>query len=207
MGFDFTASMRRVCEDVTLRVSGLSHVDMDRIAIGYRQTRQPDPDGLQASLTPLRFEEGAEVGTIRGKRYRCSRVFRPAGGECLYVLNFYLPRFLDHPLEEKLTTLAHELWHVGPGMDGDLRRHPGRCYAHGRSQTAFDTHAAALAREWLAADPPPGLLALLEPRYDELLEAHGAVVGDRYRAAKLLAVKRARARSSCDGLAPTASGH
>ena len=189
MGFDFTAAMRRVCEDVAQRVPDLWHVDMDRIAVGYRQTRRPVAEGLQASLTPLRFEAGAEVGTIRGKRYRCSPVRSRDGAEYLYVLNFYVPRFLDHPFEEKLTTLVHELWHVGPRMDGDLRRHPGRCYAHGRSQTEFDTRAAELAREWLAADPPAGLLALLEPRYDELVATYGAVMGDRYPAAKLVSVR------------------
>lgn len=185
MAFDFTAAVRTVCTDMTRRLPALGHVDMRRVAVGYRQTRSAVSHGLQASLTPLRFEGGAAVGRVRGRRYGCARVFDRAGVECLYVLNFYLPRFLDHPLEEKLTTITHELWHVGPRMDGDLRRHDGRCYAHGGSQRVFDAHAARLAREWLAAGPPEGLVALIEPTFRELIAAHGAVVGDRYRAPRL----------------------
>jgi hypothetical protein len=107
------------------------------------------------------------------------------GIECLYLLSFYLPRLLDHPLEEKLTTIAHELWHVGPAMDGDLRRHDGRCYAHGASARAFDAHAAELARNWLGKNPPAGLYAFLERSHADLVAEFGGVYGARYAAPKL----------------------
>ena len=62
----------------------------------------------------------------------------------LYILNFYLPRFLDLPFREKLTTMLHELWHIGPKFDGDVRRLGGRCFAHGSSQKQYDAHVEAL---------------------------------------------------------------
>ena len=185
---DFTAEMRALCEDIARRLPDMAHVDMARVAVGYRQTRSRVQHGLQASLTPLRFEGGAETGLVRGRRYACSRVFDQRGRECLYLLNFYLPRFFNHPLEEKLTTVLHELWHIGPRFDGDLRRHHGRCYAHGRSQREFDKQAAALSRKWLANDPPPGLLVFLEKNFEELIAEHGAVIGARYPAPKLAPV-------------------
>lgn len=185
MALDFSAAMERLCRDLCARVDELSHVDMSQVAVGYRQTRQRVKHGLQASLTPLRFEGGAESGRIRGRRYACPRVIDRHGRECLYVLNFYLPRFFDHPLEERLTTVVHELWHIGPEMDGDLRRHEGRCYAHGASQKEFDDHAARLAQRWLAADPPADLFVLLEGSFAELLAEHGGVTGARYATPKM----------------------
>lgn len=188
MPFDFTEAMERLCRDLCGRVEELAHIDMARVAVGYRQTRTRATHGLQASLTPLRFEGGAETGLVRRRRYACPRVIDRHGNECLYVLNFYLPRFFDHPFEERLTTVVHELWHIGPEMDGDLRRHKGRCYAHGPSQKGFDEHAAALGRQWLAADPPAELLTLLEVSFDELLAEHGGVIGARYRTPRMAPV-------------------
>mgnify|MGYP001795725170 CR=1 FL=1 len=143
------------------------------------------PHGLQASLTPLRFEDGA-ITERRGRRtVGCPQVRDESGRPLLYLLNFYLPRFLDHPLEEKLVTIVHELWHISPRMDGDLRRHAGRCYAHGARQSDYDEHAARLARDWLASSPPAGVYEWLEATFDELAATHGGVVGKRYRAPKL----------------------
>lgn len=197
MPFDFTAAMERLCHDLCARVDELSHIDMSRVAVGYRQARRRTTHGLQASLTPLRFEGGAETGLVRRRRYHCPRVIDRHGRECLYLLNFYLPRFFDHPLEERLTTVVHELWHVGPEMDGDLRRHDGRCYAHGRSQREFDDHAARLARSWLAADPPAELFVLLESSFAELAAEHGGVIGARYEAPKMAPVAARGTSRSC----------
>ncbi|TWT88096.1 hypothetical protein Mal64_15680 [Pseudobythopirellula maris] len=185
-GFDFTTAVAAVCRDMTRRVPELGHIDMDRVAVGFCQARKRGKYGVQATLTPMRFERGAETKRVRGRTYGCSRLFDAQGREQLYLLNFYLPRFQDGPLEEKLTTVVHELWHISAEFDGDLRRHAGRCYAHGSSQKKFDEHAARLAREWLAADPPPGLWAFLELSFDDLVAEHGTVRGARYRAPKLV---------------------
>ncbi|TWT46574.1 hypothetical protein [Botrimarina hoheduenensis] len=185
MPLDFSAMMRAVCVDLTRRLPELAHVQMDRIGVGYRQARARVPHGLQASLTPLRFRDGA-ITERRGRRvYGCPRVLGDDGRELLYLLNFYLPRFLDHALEEKLTTIVHELWHVSPAMDGDLRRHDGRCYAHGHSQQDYDAHAAGLAKRWLSADPPTGVYAFLEVNFEELVQEHGGVSGRRFRVPRL----------------------
>ena len=69
----------------------------------------------------------------------------------LYLLSFYLPRFCDQPCPEKLATIVHELWHIGPRFDGDLRRLAGRCYAHGHSEAVFHREMQDFARRWFGA--------------------------------------------------------
>ncbi|MFV2067686.1 MAG: hypothetical protein ACC645_11980, partial [Pirellulales bacterium] len=108
------------------------------------------------------------------------------GVEMHYLLNFYLPRFLNQPFEEKLITTLHELWHISPRCDGDLRRHPGRCYVHGASQDAYDALARRLAHQWLVRQPSPALLEFLRFDFRHLVETHGPIFGQRVSAPRLM---------------------
>lgn len=187
-GFDFTAAMGRVCADMVSRLPELAHVEFNRVAISVAQTRKNVSHGLQAALTPLRFEGGATTTSQDGQRWTCQRVVDGAGHEYLYILSFYLPRFLNLSVEEKLSTTLHELWHISPACDGDLRRHEGRCYAHGTSQREYDSQMDGLARTWLALDPPHHLYQFLESSYQQLVAEYGTVYGQHVAVPKLLAL-------------------
>jgi len=184
--FDFTDHAQRLCEDICRRVEQLQHVDMSRVAISFAQVRSRSRYGLQASLTPLRFENGALSGIRQGRRYRMQRLFDARGRELLYILTFYLPRFLNHPLPEKIETVIHELWHISPRCDGDLRRFAGRCYAHGASQKDYDAVVARLARQWWSLAPPAEVYGFLEHDFSQLQRRFGRVMGMRVAQPKLL---------------------
>src|SRR5262245_331044 len=113
-GFDFTGAMDQLCRDITTRLEEMWHIDMSRVAVSFAQARKRTSHGLHASLTPLRFEHGRRRGLMNGQRYFAQKVFDEGGREMLYILTFYLPRFLDTPLDEKLVTIFHELWHIHP---------------------------------------------------------------------------------------------
>lgn len=184
-GFDFTAAVRAICVDMAHRVPELSHIDMSRVAVGVCQARSAAMHGVFATLTPLRFEHGRSEKLLSGRRYRIEPLASAAGRDYLYLLSFYLPRFLNLSIEDKLSTIVHELWHIGPALDGDLRRHAGRCYAHGASQRRYDAQMDRLAQQWLAADPPTHLYEFLDRRFDELHAEHGGVRGDRWPAPRM----------------------
>ncbi len=175
-------------------VDEFRHIDMSRVAVSFRQTRKPTtadrasllperrpPHGLYASLTPLRFPGGQTHALRRGRKFSIQRV-EVDGREMLYVLNFYLPRFLDLSFREKLTTIAHELLHIGPQFDGDLRRFAGRCYAHSRSHAQFDAQAEQLVERWLARRPDESLYAFLHLDFLRLQAVHGGIYGRRIAA-------------------------
>ncbi|TWT36755.1 hypothetical protein KOR34_16950 [Posidoniimonas corsicana] len=186
MPLDLTNAVRLLTRDMTKRVAELAHIDTERVAFGFCQTRKAVSHGVQASLTPLRFEGGAKTKRMRGRLYGCQRLEDGSGRDYLYLLNLYVPRLLDQPFEEKLTTIVHELWHISPAFDGDLRRHEGRCYVHGRSQREFDELSASIARAWLAQDPPRGLYSFLEHSFRELSDLHNGVRGQRFPTPKLV---------------------
>lgn len=188
-GFDFTAAVRRLCADMIARLRPLSHIDLTKVAISFRQTRTASRHGLYASVTPLRFAGGAIEAERRGRRWRYPRLVRPDGREWLYILSFYLPRFLDLPFREKLATIVHELWHIGPDCDGDLRRHQGRCYAHGHSQQSYDAQLKPLIDDYLQSAAPAELYNFLHDDFAALVKRHGRVFGQRFRVPKLQAVE------------------
>ncbi|MCL6501730.1 MAG: hypothetical protein K6T86_03530 [Pirellulales bacterium] len=185
-GFDFTMHMRRLCVEIVRRMPELSHIDMGRVAVRFCQTRQAGPYGAHASLTPLRFREGSRTSVRRGVQVAIEPVFDPNGVEMLYLLSFYLPRFLNLPFREKLATVFHELWHISPRFDGDLRRHAGRCYAHGASEQRYHASMHHLASQWLAQQPPPELYDFLRHDFSTLCRLHGGVYGIRLRTPRLI---------------------
>jgi hypothetical protein len=181
--------MRRVVEDMVARLDELSHIDMQRVALAFCQTRKRVPHGLQASLTPMRFDSGARTGERRGRTYMVQPLLDEHGREMLYILSFYLPRFLETDLREKLITILHELWHISPNFDGDLRRHQGRCYIHSHSQAEYDEEMGRLADRWLAMDPPEETFHFLRYSFSDLYRIHGGMHGMKIRQPKLLLVK------------------
>jgi len=187
-GFDFTSLMRRVCDDMAARLEQLRHVDMSRVAVSFSQTRKAGSQGMFAAVTPLRFSGGKLHAVRRGRRWGIQRLYDADGREMLYILNFYLPRFLDLPFREKLTTVVHELWHIGPKFDGDVRRLGGRCFAHGSSQKQYDAHSEALLDRWLSLGPPESLYDFLRLNFRDLTARHGRVFGRRVPTPKLVPV-------------------
>ena len=78
----------------------------------------------------------------RLSQHATSRRIFVDGVEMLYLMTFCLPRFQNQPFEDKLVTLFHELYHIGPAFDGDLRRHAGRYAVHSGSQRRYDRPAS-----------------------------------------------------------------
>jgi predicted metallopeptidase len=191
--FDFCAHVRRLCDDIALRSADLSHVRTDQILFAITQARNGRSHGLQARVTPLRFQGGRLSRRYRRVNYQVQRHF-VADREMLYLMTFCLPRFLNRPFEDKFVTLFHEMYHIGPAFDGDLRRHQGRCMLHSSSRRGYDERMAALARSYLAGNPPPELHAFLRLDFAQLQARHGSVVGVSIPRPKLVPISDEAAR-------------
>jgi hypothetical protein len=150
---------------------------------------------LQARVTPLRFRDGRLTRRHGAVEYQVQRYFVD-GAEMLYVLTFCLPRFLDQPFEEKLVTVFHELYHMSPAFDGDLRRHPGRYAVHSHSKDRYDARMAELVKDYLADHPDPGVFDFLRHGYQQLWDRHGGIVGVVIPRPKLLPVGWATQRQA-----------
>lgn len=185
--FDFTQAMVDLCEDITGRHEAFMHIDMARVATCFAQARSPVLHGMQAKLTPLRFENGSLTAHREGRTWTVQRLFL-GKREMLYILTFYLPRFLEQSFQEKFVTILHELYHISPRFDGDLRRFDGRCHVHSRSQLEYDSRMEVYAREYLGQRPPEHLYDFLRYDFSELKKRFGGVIGLQVPIPKLIPV-------------------
>ena len=187
--FDFSSAMRLLCEDISQRLAEFEHVRMEQVAVTFAQARRRVSYGLQAKLTPLRFEGGELVTRRRGRLWTIQRWYS-GDLEMLYILTFYLPRFLEQSFREKLITVMHELYHISPVFDGDIRRLPGHYHVHSHSQKEYDRQMDNLVDRYLAAGPPAELFDFLRGSFRDLTARHGSIVGIRAPIPKLLPLSK-----------------
>ena len=185
-GFNFTARMRDLCAELVARLPELQHIRIDQLAFAFAQAKNRSQFGTYATLTPMRFEGGSLYTTKRGHRYTTQRLFTEDGHELLYIVTFYMPRFMDVELLEKISTIIHELYHISPDFNGDIRRFPGRCYAHSGSQKDYDAEMDRLAQRWLDSNPPAEIYDFLRYRFDEFSQRLGPIYGAKIKTPKLI---------------------
>ena len=189
--FDFCGHVRRLCEDIACRCPELAHIDVGRLLFGMTQARSGRRHGLQARVTPLRFGDGRLTRHRRGVAYQVQR-YLVDDCDMLYLVTFCLPRFLDQDFDDKFVTLFHELYHISPEFDGDLRRHDGRYDLHSHSKKEYDKYMASLARDYLATKPDPALYGFLRLTFAQLQHRHGSVAAVVVPRPKLIPVSAAR---------------
>jgi predicted metallopeptidase len=175
--FNYTEALERLVTEIVGRVPEFGHVDVDRLLVACARSRDNGPIGSYAKIVPMRFEKGERERRIGRHMYEMPAI-RHRGQEILYLIYFFMPRFGDLPYRQGLETVVHELYHISPGFDGDIRRFPGRNYAHGASQKRFNAAVAALTERYLAAGEPAAA-AFLQQTTAELRQAHGSLMGRR----------------------------
>ncbi len=163
---DFNMSMTRLIAEIVQRVGDFHHIRPNQVLVSATFNRSTRKSGLLAYVLPLKYRAGSPVE----RRVRGSREYHWAmlpvvqdGVEILYIVYFMLPRFLHRSPREKLETVVHELYHISPLFNGDLRRFKGRSVLHG-SHKAYDEKVRELTEEFLATDPNPESYAFLSEK-------------------------------------------
>lgn len=185
--FNFSKAMAVLCNDVTGRLDEFGHIQMDRVAVTFAQARRRVSWGLQAKLTPMRFEDGNLTTWRHGREWTVQRLFQD-NREMLYILTFYLPRFQDQTFREKMITILHELYHISGEFNGDIRRMSGRYHVHSHSQKEYDQLMEILVDRYFATNPPKSAYEFLKKRFRTLQRHHNGVVGVQIPIPKLIPV-------------------
>lgn len=144
--------IQNLLQDIIDHCTYFKHVDLTRVIISMKSSLTPGTDGVYAQLLPLRYKNGSYSGIERVgnrlERYKMEPIYRERR-EMFYILYFYMPRFMNLSFIEKMTTIFHELYHISPEFNGDIRRFPGKNYMHGASIDKFDSLMTALAKDYL----------------------------------------------------------
>ncbi len=187
-GFDFTGNMTLLIKDIINAHASFRHIVPEKVLIAISPSNG-SRSGVVAKLRPMRFEGGAQTKTIRGKEYLAPNV-NINGQNIFYVVYFHLPRFLNHgTFDTKLATVLHELYHISPLFNGDVRRFSGKNYAHGSSRKKYDELINVYAHEYISSTAHPELSSFLKYKYSELRNKYGAIYGDMIRICRLKPVR------------------
>ena len=176
--FDYSYHMKVLVADITRRCSAFAHVDAEKLLIGISRSRNRKRHGLQAKLMPLKFKGGLRTGQIGGAYYEMPNMTH-GGGEILYVIYFCLPRFQNLGFNTKMATIFHELYHINPDCNGDIRRFPGRFYQHSHSEKNYDRIVRDLSGQYLRDPATADPTRFLRHSYNELRSQYGEVGGLR----------------------------
>lgn len=177
---NLTAELERLIAHITASHEAFSHIDPSRVLVCVNTTRNGSGHGVFAKIHPLRFPGGHKARKVRRGRSQALCTMPEIshnGVEMLYVIYFMIPRFIDRPMRDKLVTVFHELYHISPLFDGDIRRFPGRNYAHGSSTRRYNLLMEKFVDEYL--DHPDSCRHIVFMDYDmpALRSRHQAIVG------------------------------
>lgn len=189
---DFTQAMRGLMADVVRHCPELSHIRLEQVLIGLSRARKDEATGQFAKICPLRFEGGRDWVIHRKRKFVMPKLVYQ-GHEILYIIYFCMPKFLQSlKTEDKLLTVFHELYHISPRFDGDIRRFPGRKFAHGHSRDAYNEQVRRLVEAYLSNGGSRDAWRFLEHSFEDLEREHQGIVGLKVRQPRpLLADTRA----------------
>lgn len=189
---NLTLEIERLIADIVRNVEEFSHIDPERLLVCVSTTRGGGIHGTYAKIHPLRFEDGARAKTVRRgmRKVTCEMpAVTHRGVEMLYVIYFLVPRFLNLPLREKLVTIFHELYHISPAFDGDIRRFSGKNYAHGSSRKRYNALMTKFVESYLGKGENLARVQFLEGDMEAMRARHGALVGRKMAAPKIRIVR------------------
>jgi len=191
---DVSEQLDRLGRSLVSNLPELEHLDLNTILFTFSRSRRPGRGGLLARITPLRGKKGSRrLQRTRG-RYRETWEYPSLehnGREILYLITILLPRFLHLAPRERLSTILHELWHVSPACDGDIRRFTGARYAHGTQRDGYHTRVESLAERYLGQGHI--LPTLLTISADDWSNGHWRIHGLRIRRPRARLLERRKA--------------
>ena len=170
--------MQQVLTEVTTHVPEFGLIDCSRLRVSASYNRSPRRRGLLAYVLPLKYKDGSPVQTkTRGGKTLHFGIIPTIvdGKEILYIIYFMLPRFMNLSFRDKIETIIHELYHINPIFNGDLRRLKGRSYIHGNSLKEYDLKIKELADRFLDSPYKTEVFEFLRHPFHKIEEKYGKV--------------------------------
>ncbi len=188
---NFSDEMLTLIQELIKVIDDFKHIDSSRIAISAAKNKSGTNSGVLAYIVPLRYREGCPVNisSQNGKTYHWAML--PTyynSSELLYIIYFLLPRFLSLPFEKKLQTVIHELLHINPRFNGDLRRFNGRnCFHY--SHSFFEAKTKELLNIFLSSFHNSNTYSFLKSTMKTLLRKYGRIEANHFSEPKPTLIK------------------
>jgi predicted metallopeptidase len=115
----------------------------------------------------LKFKDGSEVIKHNKKYYTIPRIVLN-NVEILYILYLYIPKFFDLTVKDKINVMFHELYHISPEFNGDIRRMSNIKSAHGHSKKSFEEKYIEYASKYFNKIDGMPFSSFLQMSYEDI---------------------------------------
>lgn len=151
----YITAMNNVIADIAYNVEEFSYIDPEEITVNFKKGREGINEEVWAEISGL---SNGDCGSVQQKEGRVEMYFYSNsllfnGTPVKYIIDFYVPVFFNLTYKEKLVTIFHELYHISPRFDGDLRLFKGKAYQHGPSMEKYDKYMEYLVDKYLERSP------------------------------------------------------
>ncbi len=130
---DLTDGLRIAAQDMINRIPDLQHIKLERVHFAVFFTRKASRTLTYARCYPL----SREIKTKGRRSFKLSKVLTNSNLEARYLLAFAWERYWEMTPRDRLETLVHELYHIGPKFDGEARAFATGGW-HGQGRVWFD---------------------------------------------------------------------
>jgi len=113
-----------------------SNFDINNILIAGAKNKTGCKKGTYSKVIPMRFRDGASIIKYNEDKY-CIPRLKISGIEILYIIYFFIPSFFELDPRQKIDVIFHELFHISPDFNGDIRRIGEKKYFHGYSSEKY----------------------------------------------------------------------
>ncbi len=134
---NLTDILTLIIHDMIKSTDVFKSFDLNKIIVCCASNRKDFRGATYGKLLPLRFKDGSEIIRHNGQIYSIPKVMIN-GTEILYIIYFYIPKFFNLSVKDKINVMFHELYHINPDFNGDIRRMGEFKSAHGHSRKAFE---------------------------------------------------------------------
>ena len=141
MHFDtinITGTIKNIIKEISIFSPNFAYINTDKVLICISSNKKGNGGATYGKLVPLRFEGGNAAVKYNNHFYSMPTI-KSEGIEQFYIIYFFIPRFFDLTFEEKIKIIFHELYHISPDFNGDIRRVSKGKSAHGHSKKHFDS--------------------------------------------------------------------
>lgn len=183
--FNFNKEYFKVIENIVSVCDEFKHINLNHIAISYSKTHSKSKYGICAKIYPLRFEGGTSEKIKDNYKFSIPSLY-VNNNEIYYVISFCIPRFLNLSLTEKLETIIHELFHISPKFNGDIRRLTiSNKAAHGHNKNIFDNFIYKLVQRYLNSPKRFALPPFLYMDYKKLINTYKKIEFEKIKIPKI----------------------
>ncbi len=181
--FNLTDALTLIIKEMIASTEEFKLFDINKILLCCGTNKSTSKGGIYGKLVPLKFENGNDIIKHRGYYYTIPKL-RVNNIEIIYIIYLYIPKFLDLPAKEKIDVMFHELYHINPEFNGDIRRMGKFKKAHGHSRKSFDEKYKSYAEAFYEQIKETPFLDFLELNTDALMKKFNKISYRRMKVPK-----------------------